>query len=87
MYEQKVAAGDLEAIQFLKGTSPVAGRDVNLIGNFDFTTSSSPIDIDALAAHYENEDFWRRSTQEREDDSPELSSECQLDLSEGVGQQ
>jgi Tn3 transposase DDE domain len=41
VYEQKVAAGDLEAIQFLKGTSPVAWRDVNLIGNFDFTTSSS----------------------------------------------
>ena len=51
-----------------KGTSPVAWRNVNLIGNFDFTTSSSPVDIDALAAHYENEDFWRRSVQEREDD-------------------
>ena len=68
VYEQKVAAGDLEAIQFLKGTSPVAWRNVNLIGNFDFTTSSSPVDIDALAAHYENEDFWCRSMQEGEED-------------------
>jgi hypothetical protein len=36
-------------------------------------TPSSPVDIDALAAHYENEDFWRRSMQEGEDDSPESS--------------
>ena len=68
MYEQKVAAGDLKAIEFLKSISPVAWRNVNLIGNFDFTTSSSPVDIDALAAHYENEDFWHRSMQEGEDD-------------------
>jgi len=74
VYEQKVAAGDLEAIQFLKGTSPVAWRNVNLIGNFDFTTSSSPVDIEALAARYENEDFWRRSMQEGEDDGPESSA-------------
>jgi hypothetical protein len=26
------------------------------------------VDIDALAAHYENEDFWRRSMHEGEDD-------------------
>jgi len=74
VYEQKAAAGDLEAIHFLKGTSPVAWRNVNLIGNFDFTTNSSPVDIDALAARYENEDFWRRSMQEGEDDSPESSA-------------
>jgi len=73
VYEQKVAAGDLEAIKILKGTSPVAWRNVNLIGNFDFTTSSSSVDIEALAAYYENEDFWRRSMQEGEDDSPESS--------------
>ena len=74
MYEQNVAAGDLEAIQFLKGTSPVAWRNVNLIGNFDFTTSSSPVDIEALAARYENEDFWRRTMEEGEDDGPESSA-------------
>ena len=43
VYEQKVAAGDLEAIKILKSTSPVAWRNVNLIGNFDFTTISSPV--------------------------------------------
>ena len=50
VYEQKLAAGDLEAIKILKGTSPVAWCDVNLIGNFDFTASSTPADIEALAA-------------------------------------
>ena len=34
---------------------------VNLIGNFDFTTGTSPVDIEALAERYENPDFWRRS--------------------------
>ena len=73
VYEQKVAAGDLEAVKILKGISPVAWRNVNLIGNFDFTTSSSLVDIEALAARYRNEDFWRRSLQEGEDDGPESS--------------
>jgi hypothetical protein len=48
-------------------------QNVNLIGNFDFTTSSTPVDIEALAARYQNEDFWRRSMTEGDDDSPEYS--------------
>lgn len=72
VYEQKLAAGDHEAITILKGISPVAWRNVNLIGNFDFTTGSSPVDIEALAAHYENQDFWRRSMQEADEDGPGL---------------
>jgi hypothetical protein len=71
VYEQKLAAGDLEAVKILKGTSPVAWRDVNLMGNFDFTTSPTPVDIEALAARYQNEDFWRRSMTEGDDDSPQ----------------
>lgn len=71
VYEQKLAAGDLEAVKVLKSTSPVAWRDVNLIGNFDFTTSSTPVDIEALAARYQNEDFWRLSMQEGDEESPE----------------
>jgi hypothetical protein len=61
----------LEAIKTLKGTSPVAWRNVNLIGNFDFTISSTQVDIEALAARYQNEDFWRRSMTEVDDDGPE----------------
>ena len=52
VYEQKLTAGDQEAIRILKGTSPVAWRNVNLIGNFDFTTGTSLVDIEALAARY-----------------------------------
>jgi hypothetical protein len=71
VYEQKVAAGDLEAISILTSISPVAWRNVNLIGNFDFTTSSSPVDIEALAARYQNRDFWLRSMTEGDDDGPQ----------------
>lgn len=71
VHEQKAAAGDLEAIKILKSTSPVAWRNVNLIGNFDFTTISSPVDIEALAERYRNEDFWRRSMTEGDDDGPQ----------------
>jgi TnpA family transposase len=71
VYDQKLAASDEEAIKILRGISPVAWRNVNLIGNFDFTADTSPIDIEALAARYNNPDFWRRSMQEEGDDGPE----------------
>ena len=69
VYEHKLAANDQDAIEILKGISPVAWRNVNLIGNFDFTTGTSPVDIEALAERYENPDFWRRSLQEADDDA------------------
>lgn len=71
VYEQKLVANDLDAIKVLKSTSPVAWRNVNLIGNFDFTTSSTPVDIEALAARFQNEDFWRLSMQESDEESQE----------------
>jgi TnpA family transposase len=71
VYERKSAAGDLEAIKVLQGISPVAWRNVHLIGKFDFTDGSSVVDIEALAAHYQNEDFWRRSMTETEEDGPQ----------------
>jgi TnpA family transposase len=71
VYERKSAAGDLEAIKILEGISPVAWRNVHLIGNFDFTGGSSVVDIEALADHYQNEDFWRRSMTETEEDGPQ----------------
>jgi TnpA family transposase len=69
--EQKLAAADLEAIKILKGISPVAWRNINLIGNFDFSTSSPPVDIGALVARYQNDDFWRRSMSEEDEDGPQ----------------
>ncbi len=71
VYQQKLAATDREAIRILQGVSPVAWRNVNLIGNFDFTTSAPPVDMEALAARYENEDFWHRSLYEEDDDGPQ----------------
>ena len=67
VYEQKLAADDQEAIKILRGTLPVAWRHVNLIGNFDFAARTSQIDIEALAARYNDPDFWRRSMQESDD--------------------
>ncbi len=67
VYEQKLAVDDKEAIKILKGISPVAWHNFNLTGNFDFTTGASPVDIEALAARYENPDFWRRSMKEEDD--------------------
>jgi hypothetical protein len=71
VYEQKLALNDQEAIKILRGISPVAWRDVNLIGNFDFSAGTSRVDIEALAPRYNNPDFWRRSMQETDDDGPE----------------
>jgi hypothetical protein len=71
VYEEKAAAGDLDAIKILQSISPVAWRNVHLIGNFDFTTASSEVDIEALAARYQNEDFWRRFMTKVEDEGPQ----------------
>ena len=71
VYEQKLAAGDEEAVKILRKTSPVAWRNVNLFGNFDFTAGASPVDIAAMAARFNNPDFWRRSTQGSDDDGLE----------------
>ena len=71
VYEQKLAAGDEEAIKILRKTSPVAWRNVNLFGNFDFTAGASPVNIAAMAARFNNPDFWRRSMQESDDDGLE----------------
>jgi hypothetical protein len=46
-------------------------RNIHLIGNFDFTVGSPQIDIKALAACYQDEDFWRRSLTEAEDEVPQ----------------
>lgn len=70
VYEQKLAVGDREAIRFLQGVSPVAWRNVNLIGNFDFTAAAAVVDIEALAECYNDPDFWRKSMEEGEEDRP-----------------
>ncbi|MCU1226657.1 MAG: Tn3 family transposase [Edaphobacter sp.] len=49
-----------------------AWRNINLIGKFDVTTRSTPVDIEALAARYQNQDFWDRSMTEAEGDGPPM---------------
>jgi hypothetical protein len=61
VYEQQKAAGDQDAQDILKGTSPAAWQSVNLFGSFEFTPSTSKIDIDALAARYADPVYWSKS--------------------------
>ena len=42
---------------------------VHLIGAFNFEQAESQIDIDALAARYDDPDFWNRALIEAPDDS------------------
>jgi hypothetical protein len=64
-------------VEFTHGRTPFLGhlarawRNVHLMGNFDYTRASSEVDIEALATRYQNEDFWRRSTSEVEDEGPQ----------------
>jgi hypothetical protein len=63
VYEQKVAAGDLDAIAFIQGMSPVAWQHVNMFGAFEFSDDEQSIDLDALAAQYADLLFWSNATQ------------------------
>ena len=69
MYAQKQAAGDYAAAKIVKDISPNAWQHVHLIGAFDFEQTESQIDIDALAARYDDPDFWNRALVEAPDDS------------------
>ena len=60
VYEQKLAAGDQEAIAVLKGVSPVAWQHVNLIGKIEFSTSEPKVDIDALVASCGDPALWNK---------------------------
>lgn len=66
VYEQKLAAGDLDAVAFIKGMSPVAWQHVNLFGYIEFREDDPAIDMAALAARYADAEFWHQAT--REDD-------------------
>jgi len=68
VYEQKVAAGDLDAIAFIHGMSPVARQHVNMFGSFEFNDDEQEIGLDALAAQYADSVFWSNATQRRQGD-------------------
>lgn len=60
VYEQKQAAGDQEAQIIIKDVSPVAWKNVNMFGSFEFNPSTSKIDIDALVARFADPTFWSK---------------------------
>jgi hypothetical protein len=60
VHEQKLAAGDQDAVAALKGVSPVAWQHVNLIGKIESCTSEPKVDIDALAASYGDPALWNK---------------------------
>ena len=57
VHAQKQAAGDHAAADIVKDISPNAWQHVHLIGAFDFEQTESQIDIDALAARYDDPDL------------------------------
>ena len=69
VYTQKQAAGDHVAADIVKEISPNAWQHVHLIGAFNFEQTESHIDIDALAARYDDPAFWNRALIEEPDDS------------------
>jgi TnpA family transposase len=64
VYEQKQAAADQEAMNVLKGISPIAWQHINLFGRFEFNQAAAEVDIDALAARYNDPVYWSKALQE-----------------------
>jgi hypothetical protein len=50
--KQKQAVDDQEALAIIKDISPVVWQHINLFGKFEFSPSTSNVDIDALVARY-----------------------------------
>lgn len=68
VYEQKQAAGDQKALEVIEGISPIAWGHVNLFGSFEFDPAASKVDMDALAARYNDPVYWSQALQEEEED-------------------
>ena len=62
------AAGDQAAADIVRDVSSNAWQHVHLIGAFDFEETESQIDIEALAARYDDPAFWTRAFVEAPED-------------------
>jgi hypothetical protein len=69
VYAQKQGTGDQAAMDIIKGVSPVAWQHVNLFGTIEFSQTPLSIDIHALAARYDDPDYWNRALRGDLDDS------------------
>jgi TnpA family transposase len=68
VYDHKLASGDEAAADIVKDVSPNAWQHVHLIGAFDFEETESQIDIEELAARYDDPAFWTRALVEASED-------------------
>lgn len=68
VFERKQADDDHEALDVLKGVSPIAWQHVNLFGTFGFSQATSEVDIDALAARYNDPLRWIKALHEEPDE-------------------
>ena len=59
--EQKLAAGNLDAIAFIKGKSPVTWQYINRFGSIEFSDDEQDSDIKALAVQYADAEFWHQA--------------------------
>ena len=64
VYEQKQKMGDQAAMDIIKGMSPVAWQHINLFGSFEFNSSTSKVDLNALVARFADPDVWNKALQE-----------------------
>ena len=55
---------------------------LGLIGAFDFTPARASVDIEAMAARFNDPEFWRRSMRE---ETMRGASQCSFYLFEGLG--
>lgn len=63
VYEQKQAHDDQAALAIIKDISPVAWQHINLFGTFEFSPSTSKVDIDALVIRYADPTYWHQAIQ------------------------
>ena len=69
VYVGNKGAGDQAAMDIIKGVSPVAWQHINLFGTIEFSQTPLSIDLDALAARYDDPDYWNRALRGDLDDS------------------
>jgi hypothetical protein len=76
VYERKQAAEDQEAMDVIKGVSPIAWQHVNLFSTFEFNQAASKVDIDALAARYDDPVCWGKAFREEQESKRKTSKQC-----------
>jgi Tn3 transposase DDE domain len=64
VYEQKQAVDDQAALAIIKDISPVAWQHINLFGTFEFSPSTSKVDIEALVVRYADPTYWYKAIQD-----------------------